>query len=69
MIGLLKNKSQYYTKKEYIFLVRDRVQYPRIFPIHSRIIFVTISDKPNIIYLLTIFSYNEINNHGEQVVE
>ena len=36
MIGLLKNKSQYYM--ENFFLVRDGVQYPRIFAIHSRII-------------------------------
>ena len=35
MIGLLKNKSQSY--KEKYFLARDGVQYPRIFPIHSRI--------------------------------
>ena len=35
MIGLLKSKSQYYTEK--YFLARDGVQYPRIFPIHSRI--------------------------------
>ena len=34
MIGLLKNKSQYYTD---FFLFRDRVQYSRIFAIHSRI--------------------------------
>ena len=37
MIGLLKNKSQYYMEK-YFFLVRDGVQYPRIFPIPSRIL-------------------------------
>ena len=38
MIGVLKNKSQYYTDK-YFFLVRDGVQYPRIFSvINSRII-------------------------------
>ena len=36
MIGFLKNKSRYYMEK-YFFLVRDGVQYPRIFPIHSRI--------------------------------
>ena len=36
MIGLFKNKSQYYTEK-YFFLVRDAVQYSRIFAIHSRI--------------------------------
>ena len=35
MIGLLKNKSQFYT--ENFFLVQDGVQYPRIFAIHSRI--------------------------------
>ena len=35
MIGLLKNKSQYYTEKKN--LLRDAVQYPRIFAIHSRI--------------------------------
>ena len=35
MIGLLKNKSQYYM--DFFFLVRDGVQYPRIFPIYSRI--------------------------------
>ena len=35
MIGLLKNKSQYYTEK--FFLARDDVQYTRIFSIHSRI--------------------------------
>ena len=33
MIGLLRNKSQYYT----VFLVRNGVQYPRIFAIDSRI--------------------------------
>ena len=36
MIGLLKHKSQYYTEI-YFFLVRDGVQYTRIFAIHSRI--------------------------------
>ena len=35
MIGLLKNKFQYYTGT--IFLVRDGVQYSSIFAIHSRI--------------------------------
>ena len=37
MIGLLKNKSQYYKEKLIFFLVQDGVQYPRIFAIHSRI--------------------------------
>ena len=35
MIGLLKNKSQYYMD---FFLVQNGGQYPRIFPIDSRII-------------------------------
>ena len=34
MIGLLKNKSQYYT--EIFFLARDGVQYSRINQIYSR---------------------------------
>ena len=34
MIGLLKNKSQYYTEKN-LLLVRDGVLCPRIFAIHS----------------------------------
>ena len=34
MIGLLKNKCQYYTD---FFLVRNGVQYPRILAIHLRI--------------------------------
>ena len=37
MIGLLKNTSQYFTEKHFFFVVRDGVQYPRIFAIHSRI--------------------------------
>ena len=37
MIGLLKNKYQYYTEKYFFFLARDGVRYPRIIPIHSRI--------------------------------
>ena len=36
MIGLLKNKSQYYTDF-FFFLVRDGVQYQEFFAIHSRI--------------------------------
>ena len=36
MIGLLKNKSQYYTEKN--FLAQDGVEYPKVFPILSRII-------------------------------
>ena len=37
MIGLLKNKSQYYMEKYFFFLAREGVQYLRIFHIHSRI--------------------------------
>ena len=45
MLGILKNKSQYY--KENNFLARDGVQYPRMFPIHPRNFTFITQEIPN----------------------